>query len=131
MYYYSGTILTFLCTIWTFLKSAKNDLLSAFNLEMKISKYFWLLLLSMGCERKPRSADLPQRLKTTMAEFLSKSARSDSTHTKFDVQEVVFYEDKQYFDCDFKVHMVSSEKDTTGDMRARITKDFSKVIRTW
>lgn len=96
-----------------------------------MNKYFLLLLFAMGCERKPRTVDLPQRLKTTMAEFLSKAAKSDSTHTKFNVQEVVYYEDKDYFDCDFKVRMIAGQKDTTGEMRARITKDFSKVTRTW
>jgi hypothetical protein len=96
-----------------------------------MNKYPWLLLLLLSCECKSRSADLPQHLKTTMAEFLKKSVGSDAAHTKFDVREVVFYEDKDVFDCDFKVHMVSDQKDTTGDMRARITKDFSKVTRTW
>ncbi|GGA92218.1 hypothetical protein GCM10011511_14500 [Puia dinghuensis] len=66
-----------------------------------------------------------------MAEFLKKKAGPDSTRTQFNVEEVVYFEDKDFFDCEFKVRMRTNEKDTTGEMAATISKDFSQVTRKW
>jgi hypothetical protein len=47
------------------------------------------------------------------------------------VQDVIYYEDKAVYDCQFKVHMKNATTDTVGQMGGTVTKDFSTVKRKY
>lgn len=88
------------------------------------------LMLSFACQQKPTPADLENRLKRTMSAFLYKSINNDSSKVKFEVNQVIYFEDKEFYECEFNVKMLRDGHDTTNGMKARIAKDFSKVVRT-
>ncbi|MEA3426132.1 MAG: hypothetical protein U9R46_07780 [Bacteroidota bacterium] len=89
-----------------------------------------LLLLSvLACQKKPKPAEVEQRLKKAMTEFLYQSVNNDSSRVRFDVKEVIFFEEAEGYECEFKVNMAQSGKDTLGVMKAVVTKDFTKVSR--
>lgn len=89
-----------------------------------------LLLLSLlACQKKPKPAEVEQRLKKAMSEFLYQSVNNDSSRVKFDVKEVIYFEEAGGYECEFKVNMVQAGKDTLGVMKAVVTKDFTKVSR--
>ncbi|MBS1599529.1 MAG: hypothetical protein JST75_14995 [Bacteroidetes bacterium] len=82
-----------------------------------------------SCKRKLSAADLDMELKKALTQHLYKAMNYDSSKVKYDVQEVTHFEDKTYYECQFKVRVISANHDTTGIMTARISKDFSKVTR--
>lgn len=86
-------------------------------------------LLALSCQKKPKPAEVQEHLKKAMSGFLYESVHNDSSKVKFDVKEVIFFEDNEFYECEFNVRMLQDGKDTTGVMRARITKDFVKVSR--
>jgi hypothetical protein len=66
-----------------------------------------------------------------MASFLKKSLNNDSAAVRFDVKDVSYFADASFYECEFTVSMISKKLDTTGIMRARVSKDFSTVTRKW
>lgn len=64
-----------------------------------------------------------------MTEFLFNSANRDTSAVKFDVKEVLYFEDVEFYECEFNVAMKQNGKDTVGVMKARVTKDFAGVTR--
>ena len=87
------------------------------------------LLFMFSCVKKIKHEDVAASLKTAMSKYLNSPVRIDTAHVKFTVLEVVFYEDKTAFLCEFKVNLKNLYQDTTGSMLATITKDFKDVIR--
>ena len=63
--------------------------------------------------------------------YLNSPKRVDTTKVKFTVLDVIYYEDKVVFDCQFKVRMKNATIDTVGQMGATVTKDFSTVKRKY
>jgi hypothetical protein len=53
---------------------------------------------------------------------------NDSANIKFRVLDVVYYDDEltNMYDCEFKVNMKTKSLDTTGIMKANISKDLKK-----
>jgi hypothetical protein len=97
----------------------------------KISVLFFITILS-ACNRNPSPEELRAKLKATMTDFLYKGVKYDSSKVKYRVQDVIYYIDKDYYECEFKVLMsVKGSKDTIGGMRAKVSKDFSKVFRNY
>lgn len=97
---------------------------------MKLLFTVLLLGLFTACLQKQPVEDVPDKLKKTMKQFLEQSASGNTTGTQFTVQEVVYYADKDFYECEFTVRMTRlSGGDTTGQMQARIKKDYSSVIR--
>jgi hypothetical protein len=48
------------------------------------------------------------------------------------VEEVAYYAGQEFYECEFKVRMKRLRgSDTTGQMLARIKKDYSSVIRKY
>ncbi|HWB28315.1 MAG TPA: hypothetical protein VG738_22740 [Chitinophagaceae bacterium] len=92
-----------------------------------------LLSIFFACKYKPAetSAELRERLKKTMADFLYKNNHVDSGEVKYDVLDVVYYENPGDYVCEFKVHMHERNLDTTGMMSARISKDMTHVFRRY
>ena len=64
-----------------------------------------------------------------MQSFLYGAIDNDSTNVKYRVEDVIYYEDKDKYKCDFKVRMKGKLFDTTGIMKAYVSKDFKKVNR--
>lgn len=79
-------------------------------------------------------SDVQESLKSAMDLYLNHQPRIDTSRVKFNVLEVVYFEDKTNYLCNFKVNMrekrINQLFDTTGSMSARITKDFKTVSRT-
>lgn len=88
-----------------------------------------LLLLVFACQTKPTPNDVETRLKKTMSAFLYEKINNDSSAVKFEVKEVSYFADKDFYECEFRVKMTRAGHDTTDMMSARIAKDFSKVVR--
>ena len=70
-----------------------------------------------------------------MADYLNSDPNSKGKY-KYDVTSVVYFEDTNYFICEFKVHMTNEGSaqnarrvDTTGDMKVKIDKKFKVIGR--
>jgi len=92
-----------------------------------------LFVLMLSCKAKNTSADLENDLKAAMQAYLYKDKNNDSTNVKFRVLDVIYYDDKltDMYDCQFKVNMKTKLLDTTGIMKANISRDFKKVVRLY
>ena len=88
-----------------------------------------IILLFAGCVRQQAVEDKSESLKAAMQNYLYEKINYDSSKAKFDVLDVTYFEDKEFYECEFKVHLKNPQTDTTGIMTARIGKDFKKVIR--
>ena len=95
----------------------------------KIVSCIIIVFFFFACSQKPTAADLENRLKKTMSAFLYQSVQNDSSKVKFLVKDVLYFADKDFYECEFHVQMQQQGHDTTDLMRARIAKDFSKVVR--
>ena len=68
-----------------------------------------------------------------MLEYLYKSVNYDSANVKYGIEKLFYFDDKirKHYICDFQVHMITKKGlDTTGNMRAYISEDFTKIDRT-
>jgi hypothetical protein len=89
----------------------------------------FLLLSLIACQKKPKPAEVTERLKKAFTGFLYESVNNDSSRVRFRVEEVIYYEEQEGYECEFKVNMLQAGKDTLGVMKATVAKDFSKVSR--
>ncbi len=65
-----------------------------------------------------------------MSIYLYKQVNNDSSKVKYRMEEVSYFAEKKRNICDLKVRMILPGKlDTTGIMRAYISKDFKEVKR--
>ena len=82
-----------------------------------------------------KKEDVQESLKSAMDLYLNHQPMIDTSGVKFSVLEVIYFEDKSNYICNFKVNMkgkrVNQLFDTTGAMSARISKDFKNVSRTY
>jgi hypothetical protein len=105
----------------------------------KIIRTGILIILSgflfFSCVKKTTRKETEESLKTAMDLYLNHQPKIDTSKVKFNVLEVIYFEDKSIYICNFKVHMKARNNDqiidTTGAMRARISKDFRTVSRTY
>lgn len=88
-----------------------------------------LLLGLLACQKRPKPAEVEERLKKAFSGFLYESVNNDSSRVKFRVVEVFYFEEQEGYECEFKVNMAQAGKDTLGVMKATVAKDFSKVSR--
>jgi hypothetical protein len=73
-----------------------------------------------------------RQVEKTMKQFLEQSAQGNTTGTQFTVEEVAYYAGPDFYECEFTVRMTRlSGGDTTGQMQARIKKDYSSVSRKY
>lgn len=84
-----------------------------------------------ACKRRHTPEQLEKDLMQTFQASLYQANDNDSSKAKYDVLSVIYYEDVNDFICTFKVHMRSPLLDTTGTMKAHITKDIQKVSRNY
>lgn len=99
---------------------------------MKKAGFLFLVIFFASCAINEKKADPREALKAAMVDFLYKSNSYDSSKVKYRAEEVIYYEDVKYYDCEFKVKMLREGfPDTAGSMRAFISKDFKEVKRTY
>lgn len=107
-----------------------------------MNKYFRYIItfllggiLLFSCFKKTSKKEVEENLKTAMGLYLNHQPKIDSSRVKFNVLEVVYFEDKTDYICEFKVNMKEKHdtilKDTTGSMSANISKDFKTVSRRY
>lgn len=88
------------------------------------------LIIASACNRNPAPVDLQANLKSTMVNYLYSTVKYDSSKVRYAiVDDVIYFDDKTWYICDFKVKMTLLEqhKDTVGNMRAYVSKDFKQV----
>ena len=105
---------------------------------MKFSAFIVFVSVSFfACvlNETPSQDEVEAKLKTAMQDHLYSAVNNDSSKVQYHVENVVFYDDAKanVYICDFTVHMkVKSATrlvDTTGNMRATVSKDFKTVRR--
>lgn len=100
------------------------------NPVMKKALCYLLIMATIACQRKPEATAVEKHLKKAMSAFLYKEVNNDSSRVRFHVKEVVYFKEADFYECEFTVGMqTAAGKDTTGIMKARITRDFAKVTR--
>jgi hypothetical protein len=86
-----------------------------------------------SCVKKPAKNEVEMDLKTAMGLYLNHQPKIDTSKVKFDVLTVTYYEASKGYICEFKVNMKQKMPDhlldTTGFMKANISKDFKTVSR--
>ena len=88
------------------------------------------LSLMLSCKAKESSpAGVEDDLKNAMQAYLYNAINNDSTNVKYRVQDVTYFEDKDKYICEFKVNLKAKLFDTTGIMKADVSKDFKKITR--
>lgn len=92
-----------------------------------ISSLIFLMGISCVKNRNPRQTQ--DNLEAAMDKYLA--SEKDTHEYKFKVLDVLFFEDKKDYKCEYKVRMttVKTGKDTVGVMTADVSKDFEKVKR--
>ena len=98
---------------------------------MKQLLFCLLVLLAFSCRKKPGRQELETSLNQAMLRSLYQAVNNDSSKVKYRIQQVYFYEEPDFYDCEFKVQMYQPGHDTLGVMKAAITKDFAKVTRAY
>ena len=83
----------------------------------------------IGCKRALTRQEKEERLKKAMTTYLYQKINNDSTHVKFRVESVTFFEENTLYDCEFNVHLIRDKHDTSGIMTATISKSFKTVKR--
>ncbi|MBG9378337.1 hypothetical protein I5907_19015 [Panacibacter sp. DH6] len=92
-----------------------------------------LLFIFAACNNNPSPAETEARLKQTMLSYLFKeNAKGDTSAIKFRIDKVYYFDNKVNYNCEFYVHMVIPGKvDTTGVMKAIVSKDYTDVKRLY
>jgi hypothetical protein len=93
-----------------------------------------ILLISVfcfACVMSNSEPDVETDLKSAMQKYLYSQVNNDSSNVQYRVQSVIFYNDAKnnFYICDFTVYMKVRSFDTTGTMRATISRDFKTVKR--
>ena len=83
----------------------------------------------IGCKRALTRQEKEERLKKAMTTYLYQKINNDSAHVKFRVESVTFFEENTLYDCEFNVHLIRDNHDTSGIMTATISKSFKTVKR--
>jgi hypothetical protein len=96
----------------------------------------WILLLTVfafACKAKDPTIQLQDDLKNTMQTYLYNAINNDSSNVKYHIKEVVYYTDssRNVYICEFTVQLKTKLFDTTGIMKAYISKDLKKVDRMY
>ena len=92
-------------------------------------------ILVLSCKAKDATPKgLKDDLMKTMQDYLYQTqVNNDSSSVKYRVEDVVYYDDnvKHKYVCEFTVHMKEKLFDTTGKMKAYISKDLKTVQRLY
>ena len=98
---------------------------------MKFNSFIILfIVLMLSCKAKDTTRD---DLKNAMQAYLYKGVNNDSSNIKYHVEDVIYFDDtfKKRYVCEFTVHLKEKLFDTTGKMKAYISKDLKKITRLY
>ncbi len=90
-----------------------------------------LLVFIFACKAKNTNPDLETDLKSAMQTYLYNAINNDSSNAKYRVEKVVYFNDRDKYICEFTVNLKAKLFDTTGIMKANVSKDFKKVDRIY
>jgi hypothetical protein len=97
-------------------------------MKQKVVLIGCLLLAMTACKRKLTDDQIKENLEKTMTEYLINRRPPGAPPLKFQVLDVLYYEDVNQYDCEFKIKLFRPDgTDTTGMVKGKISKDFSKV----
>ena len=102
------------------------------KLTMKTIHFFLItsLLTVPGCQRHLSPAEVKDNLEKAMAAYLIEQQGGDTSRLKFKMEDVNYFEDKDFYECEFSVRLFrQGGADTTGLIKGRVSKDFSKVTK--
>jgi hypothetical protein len=81
-----------------------------------------------ACKRRMTTDQVKENLEKTMTDFLENRRPQGAPPLKFQVLDVIYYEDVNQYDCEFKIKLYRPDgTDTTGMVKGKVSKDFSKV----
>jgi hypothetical protein len=98
---------------------------------MKLRALIFLgCLCAFACVAKDSTEE---DLINAMRTYLYNGVNNDSTNVKYYIEKVIYYNDKNRgeYICEFTVHLKERMFDTTGIMKAYISKDFKTVKRLY
>ena len=92
-----------------------------------------LTVFVFACKAKDPALELQDDLKNSMRIYLYNGINNDSSNVKYYVEKVNYYDDnyKKKYICEFTVRMKTKLFDTTGIMKAYISRDFKTVERLY
>ena len=97
---------------------------------MRILYALFFIAALTACNANEQPENLKVKLQAAMQDYLYKSINYDSSKAKYAVTNVVYFEEKTSFTCEFTVLLkVAGRKDTIGTMGAFVSKDFATVTR--
>ena len=90
-------------------------------------------LFVLACKAKDPALEIQDDLKNSMQTYLYNGINNDSSNVKYYVEKVNYFDDnyKKKYICEFTVRMKTKLFDTTGIMKAYISRDFKKVERLY
>jgi hypothetical protein len=99
-----------------------------------MKKIAWSIILlfvtAAGCVRKRSVEEIKDHLKEAMTQKLMSQRPPNAPPLHFQIVKVVYYENVEYYDCLFTVRLQRPDgSDTTGQVKGRVSKDFTKVVR--
>jgi hypothetical protein len=96
---------------------------------MRLSIFISVLMLVCSCQVNYTRTEVGNQLKQTMQAYLYNQINNDSANVQYHVKEVIFFEDEKQYICEFTVNLKEKLFDTTGIMKATISKDYKQVKR--
>ncbi|MES1159895.1 MAG: hypothetical protein ABUM51_03995 [Bacteroidota bacterium] len=97
---------------------------------MKPATLLLLVSLLASCKRTLSPAEVKDNLEKAMTAKLIDEQGGDTTRLKFRMIDVDYFEDKDFYECEFQVRLFRQNgTDTTGIVKGRVSKDFSKVTK--
>lgn len=99
---------------------------------MRFKVFVLIVISACSCKAKDSTASgLKEDLKNAMQNYLYKAVNYDSSNVKYHVDSVIYFDGTDKYICDFTVHMKTKLFDTTGVMRANVSKDLKTVNRLY
>jgi hypothetical protein len=95
----------------------------------KILALVMLVTTLFACSTEPTPEETEKELRKSMQNFLEKPHEGKPQNAVYEVKDVTYFPGKEFFECEFVVHVKTDTQDTTGVMKAKVSRDFSKVIR--
>ncbi|HRH48369.1 MAG TPA: hypothetical protein PLP23_06445 [Panacibacter sp.] len=101
---------------------------------MKRMSVLFVIVLLAACNATSSQDTAPEELQkkliSAMTDYLYKAVDYDSSKVKYHIENVIYFDDKIKYICEFKVNMIpTGGRDTVGTMKAFVSKDFKKVGR--
>ena len=99
-------------------------------MKQKVLLIACLLVAMTACKHKSTADQVKENLEKTMTDYLTNRRPQGAPPLKFQVLDVIYYEDvkNNQYDCEFKVKLYRPDgTDTTGMVKGKISKDFSRV----